>query len=362
MVDKVLLHSEPEPTCKTLSTVAPEDIKTYRLTAASGAFIDILNLGATINALHMPVAGTLRNIVLGHKNPVDYLTCDAFHGASIGRFCGRIRNGRFSLDNKRYQLSINNDGNHLHGGTHGLHSRIWEVESHTDTRLVFSITSPDGDQGYPGELKIQAIYDFNQLDDTHIALRLEYRATTDAPTILNLSNHSYFNLEGVSENPSEQGDILQHRFHINADRYTPICDALVPNGDIVTVENTPFDFRQPVRLCERIHQDHEQIRLGGGMDHNFVLAKPVGEFGYAARIGSPNRDLLMCISTEKPGLQFYSANMLGAPYPKYGGFCMEAQNYPDGPNHPHFPSTRLNPGDVYSATTLYEFEAPVSAS
>ncbi len=331
----------------------------YTLSNASGMSVGVMTLGAAITSLTVPDRdGVQDDVVLGFDNPQSYLSEPGYIGVVLGRFANRIAGGRFELDGTVYELLVNNGPNHLHGGLIGFDKRIWNAEpvagegwSGVDLTLV----SEDGDQGYPGTLTVRVEY---RLDDEN-RLMVTYIATTDAPTVVNLSQHSYFNLEGHAS-----GDVLGHELRINADRYTPIDDTGVPTGAIVAVEGTPLDFRTAKPIGRDIESDFEQIVRGSGFDHNLVLnGDPLpGSMVETAFVRAPVSGRTMRVLTDKPGVQFYSANFLkgqrgkgGVTYERREGLCLETQLFPDSPNKPDFPSARLNPGETYRYSTAFEF-------
>src|SRR5665213_2141797 len=299
--------------------------------------------------------GNIADIVLGHNSTEEYLQGkDPYLGVIAGRFANRIGKGQFTLDGKLYQTTLNNGPNMLHGGTDGFSRRNWQAHE-VPNGVELTLVSPDGDQGFPGTLTAHVRYtlDVNRL-------RIEYTATTDRLTIVNLTNHAYFNLAGEG-NPS----VLDHLLTLEADRYTPIDATLIPTGGIASVAATPFDFTQPTRVGERIEQPNEQLQRAGGYDHNWVLRGDTGTLRPAAEIFDPANGRVLKVLTTEPGIQFYSGNFLdgarigksGAPYIKRSGFCLETQHFPDSPNHPNFPSTDLQPGDTYRSTTDFIFTA-----
>jgi aldose 1-epimerase len=320
------------------------------LTNANGVELRALTYGATIVSLRVPDRqGRFDDIVLGHDRIQGYLSSSPYFGSIVGRYANRIAKGRFVLDGKTYTLATNNDANHLHGGVRGFDKIVWKaepVEAADGAAVAFSMVSPDGDEGYPGTLKVRVTYTLTNGN----ALIVDYEATTDKATPVNLSQHAYFNLAGDGS-----GDILGHVLSINADRYTPVDATLIPTGDIVPVEGTPLDFRKPTAIGARIGADHEQLRRGKGYDHNFVLARQGQGLSPAARV--------LEIATTEPGIQFYSGNFLdgtitgkaGHVYRQRTGFCLETQHFPDSPNQPAFPSTILRPGETYRSRTVFTF-------
>jgi aldose 1-epimerase len=297
------------------------------------------------------------DIVLGFDDLPQYFTRSPYFGCIIGRYGNRIAKGRFTLDGKAYTLATNNDGNHLHGGGKGWDKVIWAATTFQDADgvgVTLTYTSPDGEEGYPGTVKASVKYTLNDQNQ----LLVDYEATTDKPTVINLTQHSYFNLAGTKAN-----DILGHGLQLNADQYTPVDKTLIPTGQIAPVEGTPFDFRKVTPIGERINAAHEQIKFGRGYDHNFVLVRSSPGLTHAARVEEPLTGRTLDIFTTEPGIQFYSGNFLdgtltgkgGRTYAHRSGFCLETQHYPDSPNHPNFPSTVLKPGDTYTSKTVFSF-------
>jgi aldose 1-epimerase len=301
--------------------------------------------------------GRAADLVLGFDRFDDYLTRSRYFGAVVGRYANRIGKGRFTLDGRSYTLATNNGPNHLHGGVTGFDKRLWTAapfERSGDVGVVYSYTSRDGEEGYPGELHATVWYSLSPTG----ALTIEYAATTDKPTIVNLSQHSYFNLAGEGG-----GDVLGHRLTIDADRFTPVDDTLIPTGELTPVVGTPFDFRQPHAIGERIDGDHPQLKFGKGYDHNYVLNREPGNaLKRAAFVTEPASGRTLDVATTAPGMQFYSGNVLagqagkqGHPYGPRTGFCLETQHFPDSPNHADFPSTVLRPGQEYRSKTVFTF-------
>lgn len=316
--------------------------------------VSLITYGARVVSLKTADReGNVGDIVLGHSSVDGYLGVrNFFFGVIAGRFANRIAEGKFSLDGKTYQLPLNNGPNSLHGGTRGFDRHLWEAEA-LENGVQFSLTSPDGDQGYPGTLMTKVRYTLSGS-----RLRIEYSATTDAPTIVNLTNHAYFNLAGEGS-PT----VLDHVLTLEADHFTSISEALIPTGELTPTPGTPFDFTEAHLVGERIEADHEQLRRAGGYDHNFVLRGESGVLRPAARLTLPSNGRVLEVSTTEPGVQFYSGNFLdgsavgktGVPYTRRSGLCLETQHFPDSPNQPHFPSTRLDPGETFSSATEWVF-------
>ncbi|MBT5185310.1 MAG: galactose mutarotase [Kordiimonadaceae bacterium] len=335
------------------------DVQVYTLRNNIGTSIDILDLGGMIISINTTDReGNFADITLGFDNPEQYLTDSPYMGAIIGRYGNRIANGKFSLDGQDYTLAINNDVNALHGGIIGFDKQIWKaVPSSSDTSSSLSLTliSKDGDEGYPGTLTTNVTYTF----DDENRLTLDYTATTDQATVLNLTQHAYFNLNGHNA-----GSILDHEMMLNADHYTPINVALIPTGEIAPVSGTPMDFTSPKAIGRDIAMDHQQLEFGLGYDHNWVLNKSAeGEMTLAASVYSVQTGRTLKAYTTEPGVQFYTGNFLdgsftgkdNTTYPQRSGFCLETQHFPDSPNQPNFPSTILRPGEQYKTQTIFEF-------
>ncbi len=330
----------------------------YTLRNTSGMEARITNYGGIIVSLKVPDRnGNLGDVVLGYDSLASYVKATPYFGCLIGRYGNRIAGGKFSLEGTEYTLATNDGPNHLHGGIKGFDKVVWTVregESVPGKSLVLTYLSKDGEEGYPGNLDVRVVYSLNDSNE----IRVTYQAKTDRPTVVNLTQHSYFNLAGPGD-----GTILNHVLMIVADRFTPIDATFIPTGEIRAVAGTPLDFTAPRPIGERINQDDEQLRYGLGYDHNFVLNKPEGSFGLAARVTEPTTGRIMEVLTTEPGIQFYSGNFLdgsfigkgGKPYQHRYGFCLETQHYPDSPNHPDFPSTVLSPGEVYNTSTVYRF-------
>ncbi|MBW3499465.1 MULTISPECIES: aldose epimerase family protein [unclassified Janthinobacterium] len=335
-----------------------QHVSVFTLTNRQGMQVKVLDFGAIISELHVPDRdGSFADVVLGFDRIEPYLHNSAFLGAVIGRFGNRIAEGRFSLDGKDYQLAVNNPPNHLHGGNQGFHQVMWQAAPFTRddaAGITFTRSSPHGEDGYPGKLDVTVVYEL----DNDNALSLRYHAVTDQATPVNLTNHSYFNLAG-------HGDILGHELSINADRYLPVDAGSIPSGELADVSGTPFDLRQSTVIGSSIALPHEQLRIGRGYDHNFVLnQKPGDRLNLAATVREPQSGRAMQVYTQEPGIQFYSGNFLdGSQQGKQGAIryrgalCLETQHFPDSPNQPHFPNTILRPGEVYQTETVYRFSA-----
>ncbi|MHB0777630.1 aldose epimerase family protein [Halomonas sp. WWR20] len=347
------------------------EVEVYRIANINGIEMRVINYGGTIVSLRTPdIAGQFDDIVLGFDSLEKYLSdtyrdANPYFGALIGRYGNRIAGGKFSLNGQTYELATNDGPNHLHGGEQGFDKVLWQAEPFENDQgrgVVLTYTSADGEEGYPGKLKTQVTYTLTDADE----LDIQYRATTTQATPVNLTQHSYFNLEGEGS-----GSILDHYLIINAEAFTPVDETLIPTGEIRPVAGTPFDFTQPTPIGERIEQDNQQLTYGKGYDHNFVLARESSaddSLVLAARVWEPDSGRLLEVSTTEPGLQFYSGNFLtgdltgkrGKPYRHRSGFALETQHFPDSPNQENFPSTILEPGDTYHSRTVYAFSAQAS--
>lgn len=334
----------------------------YRLTNSHGTTVDITNYGGTImNILVADREGNFDDISLGFSDLTSYIFDSPYFGSMIGRYGNRIAGGQFTLDGETYTLATNNfPANipcHLHGGDRGFDKRIWEAtplvkDGMQGLRLEYF--SPDGEEGYPGNLEVTIHYWLTPDN----ALRMEYSATTDKATPINLTNHCYFNLNGEGD-----ATILDHELTLHASHFTPVDPGLIPTGEIVPVAGTPFDFTEPTTIGARIDDEAPQLKFGNGYDHNFVLDGEAGSFRKAAEVYAPKTGRVLEVWTEEPGLQFYAGNFLdgslvgksGQPYEFRSGFCLESQHYPDSPNQPNFPSTILRPGEKYETVTEYRF-------
>jgi aldose 1-epimerase len=341
-----------------------KDLKTdlYTIKNDNGVVMQVTNYGAKIVTLFVPdKEGNFKDIVFGYENIQAYLGGDKYFGAIVGRYANRIAGGKFILDGTEYQIPTNDGGkNALHGGDSGFDNAVWtgEITENPDGEAVkLTLYSPDRDQGFPGNLKVEVLYTLTDKNE----LIVDYSAVTDKPTVVNLSQHSYFNLNG-----QDSGPILDHELVINADNFTPVDQALIPTGEIRPVEGSAFDFRTPHLIGERIASTAEQIVLGGGYDHNFILNKETaGELTFAASAYDKLSGRFLEVFTTQPAIQFYTGNFLngsqtgkgGTVYNYRSGFCLETQHYPDSPNHPDFPSTVLRPGEVYKQQTVFRFSA-----
>lgn len=335
-------------------------VEKITLTNANGLSATVMTLGATLQALHVPDRdGKLDDVVLGHDTPGEYVAHRNFFGATVGRYANRIAQGRFALDGREYRLGANDGPHHLHGGDGGFDQQLWTVRAVSEgdeAQAEFELLSPDGDGGYPGALHVTAAYTLEEDDQ----LRIEYRATTDAPTIVNVTSHALFNLAGEGAH----SDVLGQRLTLHASRYTPVDATLIPTGAFAPVAGTPFDFREPRAIGSAIRDGHDpQVRVGRGYDHNFVIDGTPGTLRPAAVLEDPASGRVMDMFVTAPGLQVYSGNFLdgtvagkrGRLYRQSDGLALEPQAFPDAPNQPDFPSARLDPGTEYVSTMLLRF-------
>lgn len=329
----------------------------YNITNENGFSVSITNYGGNIvSILAADKNGRVADVAPGFDNLQDYIEKGSPNGAIIGRYANRIAEGEFSLAGKTHQLEVNSPPNHLHGGSGGFAKQVWKSEEFENIQgigIILNYTSEDGEASYPGKLDVQVTYTITEDNE----IMMEYEATTDKTTIVNLTNHAYFNLAG-----HDAGDILDHQVMINANQITPVNQHLIPTGEFMEVEETPFDFRDYHAIGERIDADHQQLKYGNGYDHNYVLRGNQGSLRTAARAYDPQTGRMLVVYTTEPGLQFYTGNFLngvegknGATYGMRAGFCMEAQHYPDSPNHDNFPSVTLQPDETYRQTTIYRF-------
>ncbi len=334
-------------------------VNLYKLTNAHGVEVDAMNYGGIIMSIRVPDKhGKFADVVLGHPTMEGYIPNPPYFGAIVGRYANRIANGTFTLDGKTYNLPKNDGPNTLHGGvTRTFDKVVWDAEPlKGSTGVAFSYLSKDGEEGFPGNLKTTVTYTLNNDNE----LILDYEATTDKATPINVSQHSYFNLKGEGN-----GDILDHEIMINADKFTPVDKNLIPTGELRAVKGTPFDFTSPTKIGARIEENYEQLVLGHGYDHNFVINRSGPGMVLAARVTEPTTGRVLEVSTTQPGVQFYTGNFLdgtvtgkhGHVYKRRFGFCLETQHFPDSPNHPDFPSTILKPGETFHEKTVFKFSA-----
>jgi aldose 1-epimerase len=328
------------------------EVDQYTLTNTGGLKVKVITYGALITSVEVPDRdGKFANVTLFRDSLEDYLAGHPYFGCAVGRYANRIAKGKFTLDSQEYTLATNNGENHLHGGDQGFDKHVWKaepVEGDDFVGVKFSLVSPDGDEGYPGELKATVTYSLTAGNE----LKMEYTATTDKPTVVNLTNHAYWNLAGAGS-----GDVLGHELTLNADRFLPVDDGLIPLGELRSVEGTPMGFTQPETIGARIDQ------VEGGYDHCYVLNQEEGEqMTLAARAVEPKSGRVMEIYTTQPAIQLYTGNFLdgtvsggGVAYQKHHAFCLETEHYPDSPNRPEFPSTTLRPGQTYHEVTVHKF-------
>jgi aldose 1-epimerase len=331
-------------------------IEAYTLHNAQGASAKVITYGATLTELHVADKnGKMGDVVLGFDNIEGYLGQHPYFGGTIGRYGNRIAKGKFALDGKEYDLFLNNGPNSLHGGQVGFNRRVWKAEELKDkdgAAVRFSYLSKDGEENYPGNLQVSVTYTLTNTNE----LKLQYSAETDKDTVLNITNHSYFNLSGT-----DTGNILKYILYINADKYTPVDSTLIPTGELAAVAGTPLDFLKPTEIGARI----AEIKEIGGYDHNYILNGKAGTLRVAAKVTDPESGRVMEVLTTEPGVQFYSAIGLngsikgkgGVGYEKYGAICLETQHFPDSPNRSNFPSTELKPGTKFHSETIYKFSA-----
>ncbi|MEX2594039.1 MAG: aldose epimerase family protein [Anditalea sp.] len=338
-------------------TLPEGEVKLYRLKNKNGLEMEVTNFGARVVSLFVPDReGNFEDVVLGYDTVDEYINHPtSYFGAPIGRYGNRIANAQFTLNGETYQLEANNGPNNLHGWPGGYHNVVWNVEEADDQKLVFSYVSEDGHGGFPGTLTVKMTYALTDNNE----FKIDYEAETDQSTIVNLTHHSFFNLNGAGK-----GDVLNHKIFIDADYYTPVDSVLIPTGEIAPVEGTPMDFTTPHIIGERVDDDFEQLEFAGGYDHNWVLNKEEGELGaeLAAAVWVPENGRKMEVYTTEPGIQFYGGNFLdnvegkdGQTYVKRGALCLETQHFPDSPNQSDFPSVVLNPGEKYAQTCTYKF-------
>jgi aldose 1-epimerase len=338
-------------------TINGSTAKLYTLKNKNGLELSITNYGGRIVSLMVPDrSGKLEDVVLGYSSLDGYLNGnEQYFGAAIGRYGNRIAKGGFKLDDVSYKIAVNNGPNALHGGIKGFSMKIWDAQLNSDQELELTLVSPDMDEGYPGMLKVMIVYRLTDQNEVSIY----YSASTNKPTVINLTNHSYFNLHGAGNS-----DILDHVLMINADHFTPVDSTLIPTGKLEPVKGTPFDFTSPTTVGSRINDKHEQLSFGLGYDHNFVLNKEADQkISLAASVYDPISGRFMQVFTNEPGVQFYCGNFLkgkeigknNKPYGFRSALCLETQHFPDSPNHPEFPSVVLRPGQIYSSACLYKF-------
>jgi aldose 1-epimerase len=339
-------------------TKSGEAVELFTLSRSGAPRVAITNLGGFIVSIEAPDrSGRTADVTLGYADLAGYLSDSSYFGCLVGRYANRIGKAAFDLDGKHYTLSANNGPNTLHGGPTGFCRRVWAakvVSGKDGDALELTYVSKDGEEGYPGTLTATVVYSLREDG----GLVLDYRATSDAPTVVNLTNHAYFNLAGEG-----RGTILDHELELESDQFTPVDATLIPTGELRSVAGTPFDFRKPTAIGARIDAADEQLEMGGGYDHNFVVRGEAGTLRLAARVVEKKSGRTLEVLTTQPGVQFYTGNFLdgkvvgksGKPYVKRGALCLETQHYPDSPNQPAFPSSVLRPGQVYHETTVYRF-------
>lgn len=353
-------ESEPE-SMRSIETsqfgaIDGQPVTLFTLTNASGANVGIIEYGGIVVSLNVPDRdGNLGDVVLGFDTLDAYVADTPYFGAITGRYANRIAGGKFEIEGTTYELPVNNGPNSLHGGIKGFDKVIWQgTPTESGDGVSFSYVSQDGEEGYPGRLEATVTYTWT--DDSE--LRIDYEASTDKPTVINLTNHSYFNLKDGGASP-----ILDHVLMINADHYTPVDATSIPVGEIASLDGSPLDFREPVAIGARIGDENEQLGFGAGYDHNYVINRDADGLALAATVGEPETGRAMDVLTAEPGVQFYSGNFLDGhhvgkgqvAYQHRSGLCLETQHYPDSPNQPDFPSTVLRPGETYKTSTVYKF-------
>ena len=343
-------------TIANFGTLGGQPVRLFTLTNERGAQVQVIEYGGIVLRIRVPDRkGRIGDVALGFDSLDTYVAGNPFFGTITGRYANRIAGARFELDGVAYGLARNNGAHSLHGGVRGFDKVVWRGEP-TDTGdgVAFTYVSPDGEEGYPGTLTTTVTYSWNDANE----LRIDYRAETDRATVVNLTNHSYFNLADGG-----RSSVLDHEVTIHAERYTPADDEAIPTGEIAPVAETPFDFRRPRTLGERIDAEHPQMRASSGYDVNYVLDGEGGALALAATVFEPRSGRVMDVLTDQPGVQLYTGNHLdgslvgtgGVAYPKHSGLCLETQHFPNSPNEPSFPSTVLRPGQVYETTTVYRF-------
>ncbi len=355
-------ETEPE-SMRSLETsefgaVDGQPVTLFTLTNASGASVGIIEYGGIVVSLNVPDRdGNLGDVVLGFDTLDAYVADTPYFGAITGRYANRIAGGKFEIDGTTYELPVNNGPNSLHGGIKGFDKVVWKgTPAESGDGVSFAYVSQDGEEGYPGTLEATVTYTWTDTNE----LRIDYEASTDKPTVINLTNHSYFNLKdgGASS-------ILDHVLMINASNYTPVDATSIPIGEIALLDGSPLDFREPTAIGARIEEEDEQLGFGAGYDHNYVIDRDADGLALAATVSEPETGRVMDVLTAEPGVQFYSGNFLdghhigkgGVAHQHRSGFCLETQHYPDSPNQPDFPSTVLRPGETYKTSTVYKFYA-----
>lgn len=351
------------PTTDEISVEDFSSIKLYKLKNKNGVEVHVTNFGAIITSILVPDRdGKMGDIALGYHDVSGYINAvdKPYFGAIVGRYGNRIANGKFTIDGEEYKLATNNGPNALHGGVIGFDKVVWDAEAKAsagEQQVILKYLAKDREEGYPGNLQVQVTYTLNDQNQ----LLVDYHATTDKATPVNLTQHTYFNLRGEGN-----GDILGHELTLNASHYTPVNETMIPTGELAPVAGTPFDFRKPKAIGRDIEQENEQLRFGAGFDHNWVLdGVAKDQLRMAAEVYEPTTGRVMTITTTEPGIQFYCGNFLdgrlrgksGQAYVHRGGFCLETQHFPDSPNQPKFPTTILKPGQTYQTQTVFSFSA-----
>jgi len=356
----VIANAQAKISKQSFGTADGQPVDLYTLTNRKGLEAKITNYGGIVVSLKVPDrSGKFADVVLGFNDLDSYLKEHPFFGTAVGRYANRIAKGRFTLNGVEYKLAVNNGENHLHGGIKGFDKKVWtaeEISSTAGPAVRMTYLSKDGEEGYPGNLSVTMVYTLTNTNE----LRIDYTATTDKDTVLNLTHHSYFNLAGEGN-----GDILNHKLELNSSRFTPTDAGSIPTGELRSVVRTPFDFQTPTAIGARINQDDEQIKFGGGYDHNYVVNGRMGRMRMAAEVTEPTTGRIMQVWTTEPGVQLYTGNFLdgtlagksGKNYQRRYGFCLETQHYPDSPNKPNFPTTTLKKGATFKSTTIYRFSA-----
>ncbi len=351
--------AEPSVLKKPYGTHEGKPVMVYTLDNGNGMTAEILDLGGIVASLKVPDRdGKVADVVLGCKDVASYINDSPYFGCITGRYANRIAKGKFTLDGKTYELATNNEPNHLHGGEVGFNKRVWTGKSSTvggEPKLELTYVSPDGEEGYPGTLTSVVTYSLTKDN----GLKIHYKATTDKPTVLNLTHHGYWNLAGHDSGKT----ILDHELQLFCDRFTPTDETAIPLGELRKVEGTPFDFTKPHKIGERIGTDDEQIKFGKGYDHNYVINGEAGKLRPVAKVVEPTSGRVMELHSTDYGVQLYTGNFLdgtfegkgGQTYQHRTGFCLECQRHPDTPNQASFPSAVLRPGDTYEKTTVYKF-------
>lgn len=334
-----------------------KQVDLYTLSNSQGMKVQITNYGGKIVSIIVPDKdGIMGDVCQGYESAEGYINGSASMGATMGRFANRIANAQFTLNDSTYRLPKNNGEHTIHGGAKGFRFKVWDAKLLDEQNLELSYAAADGEEGFPGRFTLKVLYTVTSDNE----LKLTYHATTDKPTVFNVTNHAFFNLAGEGH-----GSVLDHQLMVNADSYTPVDETAIPTGEIATVENTPLDFRQMRRIGDRINDDFIQLKHVGGYDHNFALNKDANELAHAALLFDPGSGRAMEVKTTEPGIQVYTANSLsgkdgdigkgGHAYGSQSSVCLETQHFPDSPNHPNFPTTVLNPGENYVSTTIYKF-------